>query len=233
MVRIAVMLFTHRRPFYAERTILSLTKHLRNVETHVHIADDNSDIEDVEALAETARKQPTVERVTISHAGGRGYGGSYNLATNTVHQLEGIDALLPLEDDWELTRPWDPSPYVHALRDGVARSVRLGYVGITGTLDMRTRTHAGRIYLEFHPRSSEPHVFAGHPRLETVAYQRDVGTWPEGIDPGSTEMTVAKRDSARKGVVWPGDLPLTGGLFAHIGTLQAREDQRPAEAVAE
>lgn len=234
MVNIAIMLFTHRRPDYAERTLDAVIARMTNCYLHIHIADDDSEKDHRDWLVELARRggrmRPGTDGVSVTHAGGKGYGGSYNAATNVVHQLPDIDAILPLEDDWELTRDWDPTPMVKFLKDGPARSIRLGYIGVTGSIDMRTHVHDGRIYLELHPRSNDPHVFAGHPRLETIQYERSVGGWPEGIDPGSTEFSVAHRDSARKDVYWPGELPLTGGLFAHIGTIQARTDQREAVA---
>jgi hypothetical protein len=70
--------------------------------------------------------------------------------------------------------------------------------------------------------SPEPHVFAGHPRLETVGYQRRVGEWPEGLLPGETEFSVAHYQWARMGVVWPMDLVKpSGDLFCHIGTIRS------------
>jgi hypothetical protein len=74
------------------------------------------------------------------------------------------------------------------------------------------------------PNSPEPHVFAGHPRLERVSYQREVGEWPTGMDPNETEFAVAHVRRARMGVAWPLGLdPREGyGLFAHVGTLRAR-----------
>ena len=86
-------------------------------------------------------------------------------------------------------------------------------------------------WLEFSEFSSEPHVFAGHPRLETVSFQKEVGPWPTGLGAGATEFEVAHRSRARQGIAWPIDLvPLQGGLWGHIGTEQAKDPDNVEQA---
>lgn len=227
MTRLAIMLLTHAsdmkspRVRYAERTLKSTLDNLRfNGEISVHIADDGSPYRHQENLRKLAGGYDHVHSVGVTNAEGRGYGASYNLATQAVHP--GTDFVLPLEDDWELTAPLDVTSYIEALQAGF-NCVRLGYVGFTQPLEAVFCSIANNIYLSFNPDSAEPHVWAGHPRLETVQFQRSVGPWPEGLDAGSTEFAVARRANARVRILWPFTYR---NLYAHIGTVQARSDQR-------
>lgn len=213
----------HPRALYARRT---LDAALNNIdpgdgnELRVHIADDGSDPQHVRELTEICRKYGYEPTITNSERGG--YGKSYNLMMQACH--DSSDYILPLEDDWELTRPLNLGPVVKAMdaSSGTVRCVRMGYLGFTQQLKGTVVSFGGSLYLLLDPDSPEPHVFAGHPRLETVAFQRDVGSWPEGIAAGATEWEVTHRWPARTGVAWPLDLGVPasqdwGTLFAHIG----------------
>lgn len=228
---LCLMLLTYERTAYARKTLLSALDHIRTTEPLlVHIADDGSSFEHRDILYTIAHGHSSVQGVTISNSERGGYGKNYNLATMAVHSI--ADIILPLEDDWELTRPLDLDPLVAALREGSFGSIRLGYIGFTQSLRGEFVHAAAATFLQLDPDSPEPHVWSGHPRLETREWQRHAGPWPEGLDPGATEFAVAQRREAREGVVWPTDLLLTrGDLFVHIGTVQARTDQHQ-EAVS-
>ncbi len=234
--RLTVCLYTHMRHpdrlAYAKTTLESIHFHaLRHYDGPVllHIADDNSR---PEMLAEL---QDLVGIIgldnTVSHGMGQGYGASHNAATQVIHQRS--DIILPLEDDWELVRPLPLDRLARYFDNPEVRSVRLGYIGWT----QRLRGHVVKAHddtcLLLDPDSLEPHVNAGHPRLETVEYQRDVGPWAEGVDAGAVEFAWCSLRTARQGVVWPMDLGMSasqggeGSFFSHIGTVQAREDQQP------
>lgn len=224
--RLTIMLLTRAadmkspRVKYAERTLRATLNNLRFYgEIAVHIADDGSPDRHRENLRKIAGGYAHVNSVGVTNAEGRGYGASYNLATQAIHP--GTDYVLPLEDDWELTDELDVTPYTAALEVGF-NCVRLGYIGFTQPLAGVFAAIAGNVYLALDPNSPEPHVWAGHPRVETVQFQRSVGPWPEGVDAGSTEFAVARRANARVGVLWPFAYR---NLYAHIGTVQARSDQ--------
>ena len=236
---LAVVVYTYDRPDYAERTIRSALANLSySGVVHVHVADDGSPEVQVERLvaaaAEEAEGRPYgFGEITSTNAARSGYGASYNLATQVAHGRARV--FLCLEDDWELRRTLDLDPLVAALgADAGIGCIRLGYVGWTEPLVGRFVHAAGLAFLLLDPESPERHVFAGHPRLETFAFERNVGPWPEGLDAGSTEFAVAGRPTARQGVAWPLDIGLSAtpradlSLFAHIGAVQARADQRPA-----
>lgn len=154
----------------------------------VHIADDGSVEGHVERLREIAGGYPQVTAIGVTNAARRGYGRSFNLATQAVHLMAQV--VLPLEDDWLLTRPLDLDPLVATLMspEPAIACIRLGYLGFTQSLRGRVvHTHGGPMLL-LDEQSPEPHVFSGHPRLETVAFERSVGPWPEGLAPGATEF---------------------------------------------
>ena len=108
------------------------------------------------------------------------------------------------------------------LRDGAFGCVRMGYIGFTQELRASFVSHGGLFWLALDPASAEPHVWSGHPRLETAGWQREVGPWPEGMAAGATEFEVAHRPAARQRVAWPVDLIRPyGDAWAHVGTCQA------------
>lgn len=187
----------------------------------VHIADDGSVPGHVDALREIAGGYAHVVAIGATNAERRGYGASFNRATQAIHPAGGI--VMPLEDDWLLTRPFDLDPLVETLMDGSLEiaCIRLGYLGFTQPLfGQAVHTPAG-VMLQINAHSDEPHVNAGHPRLETVAYERAVGPWAEGLAPGATEFEWCQRPAARRGVAWPFDLTFAAqrsdSLFVHVG----------------
>lgn len=234
--KLYIMLLTYAhaadsaRAGYAKTTLKTTLDNIQyDGPISVHIADDGSPEAHRKALAKLAGGYKHVQGVTITNAERRGYGASYNLATQVIHQFANV--VLPLEDDWELAHPLDLSGYVEALDDsGPISCIRLGYLGYTQVLKGELGRRAGKQFLLFDPESPERHVCAGHPRIETVGFERRVGPWQEGIDAGTTEFVWCGQPEARIGVAWPMDAP-SGGWFQHIGTVQAREDQREAVAV--
>ncbi len=221
---ICVMLLTYDRLDYAIRTVKGLQKHLQySGSWALHVADDGSPEGYLDQLTNACGAL-----FTKTNSERRGYGASYNLATQIVHPIYPIT--LPIEDDWELLRPLDLDPLVTILQeDEGVDCIRLGYIGYTqelrGKFIWSEATKQNLLLLD--PKSPEHHVWAGHPRLETTERQRRVGSWPEEVDPGMTEFSVAHNEEARKGVVWPLDLLTSAGnLFAHIGARQARQDQK-------
>lgn len=224
---LAIVLLTYDRIDYAKLTLNSVLKNMvlpTNEEIHVHIADDGSPEGYTQELIDLCVASPRVAHWTQSNSLHRGYGANYNLAMQTVHPLfrDGVGLVLPLEDDWELYRPLDMTSIIEALRHEWFGCVRMGYVGYTQPLRCRFVKFDDKHWLELDPDSEEPHVFAGHPRLETVAWERGVGPWPEGLNPGETEFTVAHWPAARQGVAWPLSLiDVSGNAFAHVGTIRS------------
>lgn len=216
--RLGVMLLTYNRLAYAERTLRSTLDNLvmHGIELQVHVASDGDTSEYIDRLREVAGGYKHVVAVTHSNSERAGYGANYNLALQTVHLS--CDYVLPLEDDWELQRPFSVPRLISDMAELKLGCVRLGYVGFTQPLRTQFRFAGGSYWLEFDPDSEEPHVFAGHPRVETREWQREVGPWPEHLKPGETEFAVTYIPAARKRVGWPLDLVHPrGDLFHHIG----------------
>lgn len=219
--RVCVCLLTYNRMDYARMTIEALYDGICP-KPHLHIADDGSS-DAYRAELATVALHMGVPSVTMSNSARGGYGANVNLATQTVHAL--ADYVLMLEDDWELRRSLDLNELCADL-DAVPDidCIRLGYLSWTQPMWGKLYAGPNKKYLLLDANSPEPHVFAGHPRLERVSYQREVGPWPTGLDPNQTEFAVAHNRRARSGVAWP--LGIDGregyGLFSHIGSVRAR-----------
>lgn len=229
---IGIILLTYDRFDYACKTLESVAANLTAPEPlHLHIADDGSSQTYRDTLFALAQKH-FGDAVTMTNSERGGYGASYNLATQVVHH--NCELVLPLEDDWELIRPLDLGPVCSVLRDGTFGCVRLGYIGCTQELRGSFVSARERWWLRLDPDSPEPHVFAGHPRLEHYQWERSVGPWPEGLAAGVTEFQVAHRQEARQDVAWPVDLiPPSGNAFVHIGTEMIKDAplRQPVEAL--
>lgn len=215
---LAVVLLTYGRLAYAKKTLESVTRNLvlpQGVELHVHIASDGDAPDYINEVASVSH----VPVLTASNSQRRGYGANYNYAMETVWAVAGVKYVLPLEDDWELVRPFDVSDILDCLKYGVFGCVRMGYLGYTQPLKCEFVAFGGKHWLRLNPDSEEPHVFAGHPRIETVAWEKQLGHWQEGLQPGETEWEVSHRPESRVGVGWPISLiPPEGNVWAHIGT---------------
>lgn len=230
---LALVLLTYggsaARREYAYTTLHSTLDNLRfSGPIHVHIADDGSPAEHRSVLTEIAGGYANVSRITVSNSERGGYGRNYNLATQELHQV--VDIALVLEDDWTLTRELALDPIVEALADERIGCVRMGYLGFTRP-ELRGRAvHlAGGTYFLIDSDNEEPHIFAGHPRLETVEWERSVGPWPEGLPPGTTEFEVCHLPAARASVAWPMHMiPSEGGLFAHVGSVPSTQEDSVA-----
>jgi hypothetical protein len=211
------------RTKYASQSLRSLLMQLtfRDGELAYHIADDGSPPEHIDELYGVFHDFKV--QATVSQTDHLGYGGNFNLATQAIHKT--TDLILPCEDDWELVRHFDLSDLAKTFNEKI-RCIRLGYLGWTDIVTGELIQSAGQTFMLFDPHSPEKHIWAGHPRLETVQYEQEVGPWPEGLQAGFTELEVGGRYEARKGVVWPLDAKVNASqdycsLFAHIGNEQA------------
>ena len=220
---IVILLLTYDRFDVAKRTLESVAENLvSSEEIWLHIADDGSSQEYRDDLMDLAHRLYG-DSVSLTNSGRRRYGGNYNVATQVVHQI--ADIILPLEDDWELTRLLDIDPIVQVLRSGLFGCVRLGRLSYTSELKAKFVWAESLHWLALDPSSEERHVFAGGPRLETVEFERMLGPWPEGLVAGETELVVSNRPESRQGVAWPVGLILPPeGAFVHIGSVKADKE---------
>jgi glycosyltransferase involved in cell wall biosynthesis len=217
---VSIVLLTYNRLKYAGITLRSALDYIKTTHPlYVHIASDGDSDEYIDYLQDIAGGYAHVKGVSSTNSQRGGYGKNFNLMTQSVHQHSKY--VLPLEDDWKLTRPLDIDPLIDVLDlDAGIECIRLGYLGYTQELRGHVERLNNQMFLILDPYSDEPHVFSGHPRLETRDYEKRVGLWPEGLLPGETEFFVATEifESRRK-VAWPMDLVQPrGDLFVHVGT---------------
>lgn len=219
---VAVVLLTYNRLEYAKRTLRALARNLESFE-HIfrfHIASDGDSSTYIEELRGVLEAEGHIDSITVSNSDHGGYGRNYNLAMQTVHDV--ATWIMPIEDDWELLRAFNPDSIIRDMEDLDIGCARLGYMGYTQELRCSLAYGTCGHWLRFDPASAEPHVFAGHPRIESRMWSRMVGPWTEGLLPGETEFEVSHRKPARTGVAWPVDrVKLCGDLFAHIGTVRS------------
>ena len=128
-----------------------------------------------------------------------------------------------LEDDWELRRDLDLTPYARLLaqHDDVGM-VRLGHLAID--LDCRTVGYDSVHYLSILPTTN--YQFSGNPSLRHRRFWEAFGEYPEGLNPGNTEIAydaqirnVGLNTNAPR-IVWPVDIG-GWGVFAHIGEVKS------------
>ncbi len=217
MPPIVIVFLTYRRTDYAMRTIRGICDHLRyGGELLWYVADDGSAPEHLTAVHAALDGQ----RIIGEHSEHIGYGAGANRAWHAAH--DHADLTLWLEDDWELRTDFDVTPYAKLLSDnGEIGMVRMGYlnVGMEGYLF----GHDGRLYwhLQRAPDTRgnpTPMTFTGHPSLRHRRFREAYGAYPEGLNPGQTEMAYAWqfRQGSGPDIVWPAALG-EWGLFHHIG----------------
>lgn len=221
MDKVTLLLLTYNRLDYAKETLRSA---LDNMHTShplvVHIADDGSPEGYTDELRKLAGGYVHVEGVTVTNAERGGYGHNYNLASKIIHQHSRY--CICLEDDWRLVKSLDLDSLLDCLDTSLEIGcIRLGYIGFTQELRGKIIDVLGSKYLVFDPDSPEPHLFAGHPRVEAIAWQKEVGPWPTELAPGATEFAVCHKPAARKRVAWPMFNDPDNSLFVHIGAERA------------
>lgn len=229
----------HARHLYACGTLEALLQNLHyEGELRWHIADDGSPTEHRQQLRQLIMHE-AYGYPTASNSERAGYGASWNAMTQLVHRAD-TDLVLCVEDDWMLARPFDLTPLARAIMHEPTGGnedhgfkidcVRLGYLGWTQPLRGELiRPVPAQTFLMLDALSPEHHVFSAGPRLETVRYQRNLGTWPEHCIAGVAELDVAGRPQSRRGVAWSLDQGVNAALdnpslFAHIGTVSVKDE---------
>lgn len=215
---LAIVLTTYNRLEYAQATLRSTLDNLVTREPiWLHIADDGSPFGYVDELLALARGY-RLAGVSTSNSQRKGYGANYNAAYRNITQLVDVSHVLILEDDWRLERALDMDRFCRAFGDPRIDVIRLGYIGYTDRLTCDWVWIEPDHYLLFDPNCPEPHVFAGHPRIERFEHYSRVGEWPEGVEAGMTEFSVAHYPPAREGIAWPVSLVHPdGNMYVHIG----------------
>lgn len=213
---IVIIVLTFQRTEYALKTIESAIKHLKYPDLRWYVSDDGSKPEHYQSVMEMLKGQ----NVIGSHSEKLGYGGGANKAWHIAH--EHADLTLFLEDDWNLERELDLTHYAKLLMDyRDIGMVRMGYLN----LNMKGQCigRDGHLYWLL-DRNADSYVFTGHPSLRHRRYREAYGPYPEGLNPGNTELAYASQYRyAQFGgpeIVWPAELG-EWGPFGHIGAVQS------------
>lgn len=222
MPNTVLCMLTYNRPEYARMTLGSILGNIESTDRiHVHIGDDGTGGDYLAQLEDFACQFDIVESVSVSDSHRGGYGANFNQASQIVHNVENVKYVLQTEDDWELRRRLSLDTLKAQLDAGLFGCIRLGYLGYTKQISGQViATPDGISWLLLSPDSEESFIFTGHPRFETIEWEKTIGPWPEGLLPGETE--IALTPVARHGIVWPMEyVKPTGDCFAHIGAVQS------------
>lgn len=206
---------SRERTEYALRTVASVRENLRYPDIKWFVADDGSP---EEHLSRVVGSIPSDDLLGV-WSERDSYGRSCNEGIRAGRERGRL--LFFLEDDWELTRPFDIWPYAALLMEKeTVGMVRMGYLneGIWG----RTMGHRGQLYWELSDES--PYIFTGHPALRHTRFHDHAGPYIERLQPGETELAMAwsykSSPEGKPSIVWPCLLEMNGP-FAHIGAVQS------------
>lgn len=217
---VTIILLTYERTNVAMRTVASIGLHLRyRGDILWYVADDGSRTEHYEALTQLIDSFSD-KRIGFHTIPGGTYGENASKGWHVA--LDNSDIALFLEDDWELTRELDITPYVDLLlNESRIGMVRMGYLN----LNMRGYVfgHAGKLFWEL-DRTADPYVCTGHPCLRHRRFREAYGAIPAGLNPGETELAYALqyRDALYgPEIVWPAELGEGTNWFGHIGEVKS------------
>lgn len=213
---LVIVLLTYQRTEYALRTISATLDNLQYPGSILwYIADDGSGTQHYHTL-----------RTAIKHGGGRligghtdrmGYGASANEAWRRANDYS--EFTLWLEDDWELLRAYDPTLHITLLNE----HAELGMVRLS---DIKVDLHAtvvgydGYHYLRIWNESH--YMFSGNPSIRHRRALEAWGNYPEGLNPGDTEVAYdyQVRQRATAHIVWPFSVG-PHGVYGHIGVIKS------------
>lgn len=214
---VAILLITYKRTELAVRAIRGVQRFLDYPNVAWHVADDGSRQEHIKAIMDTIEVG-----AGFTNAERHGVGRSMNLGMDAC--LAKANYILWLEDDWELTAPFDLRPCVQLMKEREdIGMVRLGYIspGIRGELI------SGADRLWWMLDKGPTYTFTGHASLRHRRFCETYGHYAEGLAPGETELHYCGTFNNKPGstMVVPA---FTGewGPFGHIGG-ESLKDLRP------
>lgn len=216
---VTILLTTYVRDT-AFKTIESLKKNLGWGNLMWWISDDGSPSDHVQQLKDAIG--PTY-RIETYNSDRKGVGHGMNYSLRKIYEI--CDLCLVMEDDWELEKPLDLSPYVRLLTNTDNYGlVRFGY--LSANLLGYLVSEEGKLLWRLEP-NGETYRFTGHPSLRHKRFHQHYGWYDEGLPAGWTELSMAgKVNQFPKGphIVYPTDCG-TWGFFGHIGSESLRDIQ--------
>lgn len=221
MDRIAVVLVTHNRLKYSIPTVDFVCKNLHfNGEIGWYVGDDSGEIDGVKEIIKVIEKNklPIIGYHCEDFTPGNHFcGTSWNFAQSKG--WEWADIILWLEDDWELKKPLDITPYFKILVEnkGVGM-IRLGHLPVGS--DLHSVGYDGIHYLRYEKTTS--YAYSGNPALKHKRFYNAYGDFPMSAHPGNIEVAfdIHVRQTSGPEIWWPVDLG-GYGVFSHIGGSQS------------
>jgi len=217
--RVAIVLVTYARTEYAVRTAISVKNYLMyDGVTAWYVGDDGSTKEHLEAVTNAIGDSNIVGIHSEDFVPGKQWPGkSWNRAWEAAHDWS--DYILWLEDDWELSRPLDITPYTILLMENEKIGmIRLGHLAIN--LNMTSMGHNGIHYMQMWRNMQ--YGFSGNPSLRHRRFADAYGPYNESVGPGDAELDYDTKWRNIEGpeIWWPVDLG-GWGIFNHIGSEQS------------
>lgn len=214
------------RTAYACKTIRFAHRHLCGASVRWIVADDGSPEAHLQEVLQTLHQEGAY--VQDVHSERHSYGRSINTAISCLE----TDIYLPLEDDWILSEPLNIDPYIMALHHlPQIGMIRLGYLNDGLRADLlfykNSAMHNSMLFGFLRPEVQNPQYnFAGHPSLRHKRFHEFYGLYPEGLQPGATELGMADQyrqrahEASAPWIVYPLQIA-PYGLWAHEGAVQS------------
>ncbi len=215
--KVSIILTTYKRTDVAIKTVEGIKSFLHYDSDPIWlVSDDGSGPEHKDAIREAIGPDATLDMFDSNR---RGVGVGMNWGLRRSWEL-GAEYHMILEDDWELTAPFDLSPHMGLLQhEENIGMIRMGYLsyGLQGTLLPLQK----KLWWIFDQYPNYQYTYSGHASLRHRRFHDHYGMFAEGIAPGLTELDMcAKINKRMKGprIAW---LSAWGnqGPFAHIGSV--------------
>jgi len=220
---IYVLLTTYKRTDTAVRTIRGIKEKLIYPNYGWFVSDDGSSQDHINTVMQEIGVN---YHRYLYNSNRKGVGHGMNHSLVELWDM-GVELVISMEDDWELTAPLDLEPYVRTLVDHSENGlIRFGYIseGLTG----KTVSQEGKLYWNLY-NLGETYRFTGHPHLKHKRFHDVYGYYDEGWAAGKTELSMCGKTNLKTGpnILYPTDCA-TYGFFAHIGT-ESLKDIKPGE----
>lgn len=198
---------TYKRTEYAIRSIRSVVDKLH---AKWLIVDDGSDKVHLEQVLENIG----LDNILNIYSHRVGYGRLANWAWQESAKYDPVT--LWLEDDWTLEKAFDLMLYEKLLNSepsiGMVRLARIP-IGLHGEV----MGDGSQVYLRL-DKGAGQYYFSGNPSLRHSRFYDTYGPYPEGLEPGDTELAYDRQVQGCPGpdILIPFDVG-TWGCFGHIG----------------
>lgn len=211
---VGILFTTFHRTEYALRTIKAAIEFLKYDRLAWYVADAGSHEDHYHAVLEALNGQ----KIMGTHYEALKPGPNWNKGIQEI--FKETEIYLRLEDDFELRRELDITPYVELLQEVTdVGQMRLGLMPIG--LEMLSCGHAGQIYMDIH--KTMPYAYSGHPCLIHKRFHDFYHYFHPDFGPGDCEVDMDSKVRASPGgprILWPLEIG-TWGPWAHIGEVKS------------